>query len=130
MSASVIRILGRVEVQLPKNWPDNWPTPEIQANLFVCFSAGDYEGSGKVTVKAVGPEGNRFPVVGQDATLLPNQNTNLTASIKMGGARAGIHWFEVYWNEILEAKVPLLIQISKTLPDVPQLEKLPGASGT
>lgn len=121
MSASVIRILGRIDVQLPKNWPDKLPIPEIQANLFAAFGAGDYQGSGKISIVAVGPDGKRVPAASQDVTLNAAQITNVTANIRMGGALPGIHWFEIYWDDVLETKVPLLVDISKVLPEVPNL---------
>jgi hypothetical protein len=124
-AASVIRILGRVDVQLPKNWPEGMLPPEIQANLFACFAAGDYEGTGTISITAVSPDGKRFPVANRGATLLRDQITYVSAVVKLGGPAQGTHWFEIYWGENLEAKVPLFINISKTLPEVPHFGKPP-----
>lgn len=117
-SASVIRMLGRMEIQLPKNWPDKAPVPEVQSSLFVSFAAGDYTGEGKVAVIAVGPDGKRHPMVSQPLVLTEGQNANINATIKIQSPGIGTHWFEIFWNESLEARVPLQILISRSLPEM------------
>jgi len=115
---SIIRIINRFVMEFPYNWPEKEPYPPLPFTLFVSFTSGGYEGSGKISVIATRPSGEKNTAAEMPASLngTTSQNHHSKVSITIGQPMEGTYWFDVLWNAETVARIPIAIEIKRQPP--------------
>ena len=143
-TVSVIRMVDSVTLMIPK--PDAMPedfvksfppevaaklmtaAPLIQLKLLICVKAGEYSGTVSLKTRLITTSGKvrDFQPIGESVELKePNAGLNAIMDLRLLVRRVGLCWIEVFVNEEIRSRIPLLIQLgegSAPLPELPENE--------
>lgn len=115
---SVMRVIDRVEFQKAKDIPEIEKLgikPGIPLSGLICVKSGPMVGKAHVYLDEVRPSGTRKRLLTFEADLKGGDHgQNLIINMMLGIEEEGLHWFEVFIEDTLMTKIPLMI-VHKTL---------------
>jgi hypothetical protein len=120
---SVIRIMDRVTVQIPADFPEG-AKPLVHISGLIALRSGDFIGDAILEIFMNTPSGTRQRV--QEFRLpLPggHQGMNLKMDIKLGLESEGIYWFDVLVNQEHRSRMPLEVVFQRLQPDYPKRDE-------
>lgn len=111
---SIVRMIDRVTFTTRRELGPGTGVP-FQANLFVSFRAGSYEGEATLDIRPVSPSGasmsvSSVPMLLQGETIGPHSGATVTVNLNLGFEEPGLYWFDIFLNKKFVTRAPLLIE--------------------
>jgi hypothetical protein len=120
-----------VKFTVPPDAPPDVPSEKnpifLEQNLFLMFRTGDAPGSHRLKLEVQLPEGRRVVAVDKDIvfTSEPHGGAHVKTLAKVGIAKAGLLWFDVFLDGKRQTRVPLNIEVERAKPpaDAPKVDE-------
>jgi len=109
---TIVRIIDKIFV------PELAPTGATYGlTLAVGLKSGDFKGKGKLRVEFLPPSGIKLPTNEIEIALTGGEHgANVVVNISIAFKEEGLHWFDVYFDDLLLTRAPLVVAVIPQSP--------------
>jgi len=117
-SLTVVRIADRIDYEV-EGMPQGMK-PAISLKGLLSLKSGSLKGDFTVRIQAVRPSGEKRgdPIVVPVKLLGGDHGVNTILNITLGVEEEGLHWFDVYFENDLISRIPLMLVQRQRQPEL------------
>jgi hypothetical protein len=131
---SLVRVIDHATITAPEEVLKSGQPIPFRTFLVVSFRAGTFDGPATIGIRPSGPSGTtvvgpagapaekqEYPVLFEGRSRGPNSGVNFNIQMTIGLSEAGPYWFDIFLDEELVTRVPLLVEYQQlSSPDQEQ----------